>query len=551
MIPDKETLLVEFKSDLKSLSDNELIETAVGFSNTQGGTIFLGVEDNGQPTGLHANHQDHDKIVPLIANKTVPPISVSTERITINDIDVICIHVPQSNAVIATSSGKILRRVLKLDGTPETVPMYPFQINTRLSDLSRLDYSAEPVRNASVDDLDPLEHQRLRNIIKLFRGESILLELSDEELDQALHLTTRSEGQRIPTVVGLLLVGKEDRLRELLPTATAAFQVLEGTAVKMNEQVCKPLLSIFELFETYLKAWNPEKEVEYGLFRLPIPEFDHRAFREALINAFAHRDYTVLQSTRIQIDEDGLSITSPGGFIEGVSKDNLLTVEPHGRNPALSDALKRIGLAERTGRGIDRIYEGSIVYGRPLPDYSESTSRYVRVFIPRAAPDLPFVKMLADIRNRDGRDMPIASLMILSTLRSERRCDIRRLAAGSLLSESKCKAAVERLVEAGLVEAQGSNRGRSYTLSGKVYHEKKEALDYVRQRGIDSIKYPELVMKLAEKQKTIRRDDVCKLLGVNASQAYRILKTLAEQGDLILEGRGRSSVYKIHSNAND
>ena len=66
------------------------------------------------------------------------------------------------------------------------------------------------------------------------------------------------------------------------------------------------------------------------------------------------------------ISEDGLNIANPGGFIEGVSIKNLLTAEPHGRNPQLADALKRIGLAERTGRGIDRIYEGWI------PGFAES-----------------------------------------------------------------------------------------------------------------------------------------------------------------------------------
>lgn len=59
-------------------------------------------------------------------------------------------------------------------------------------------------------------------------------------------------------------------------------------------------------------------------------------------------------------------ISNPGGFIEGINADNLLDAEPHGRNPVLADALKRIGLAERTGRGIDRIYEGSLLYGRLL-----------------------------------------------------------------------------------------------------------------------------------------------------------------------------------------
>jgi len=63
-----------------------------------------------------------------------------------------------------------------------------------------------------------------------------------------------------------------------------------------------------------------------------------------------------------------------------------LTAEPHGRNQLLADALKRVGLAEKTGRGIDRIFEGSLIYGRSLPDYSNTTSTVVSLFIPRSKP---------------------------------------------------------------------------------------------------------------------------------------------------------------------
>ncbi|HAL73482.1 MAG TPA: AAA family ATPase [Clostridiales bacterium] len=549
MLPKSESLYVEFKSDQNGqkngLPDIDLIETVVGFSNTSGGKIYLGVEDDGTPTGIHNNHRDFEKILPLVANKTVPPVSVTVELLKENHIDIVCITVPKSNAIISTTSGKVLRRVLKVDGTPETVPMYPFQYSTRLSDLGRYDLTAEPIGSASLNDLDSYEFQRMRRIIRTFRGEDSLLDLSDEELAQALRLTVKADDRLVPTVAGLLILGREDKIIEHLPTAKASFQVLEGSNVRLNEWFSKPLLALFELFENYLKPWNTEREMDYGLIRIPIPAFDHRAFREALINAFAHRDYSVLRNIRLLIDDDGLSITSPGGFIEGVSQDNLLTVAPHGRNPALSDALKRIGLAERTGRGIDRIFEGSIVYGRPLPDYSESTSSYVQVFIPRAEPDLPFVKMLADVRNRDGKELPISSLMILSTLRTERRCDIHRLSERSMLSENKCKAVVERLVESGLVEGHGNNRGRTYMLSSKVYHGSQKSIDYVRQNGINSVKHPELVLQLAKQQGEVSRDDVCKLLGVTGPQAYRILKTLSGQRKLTLQGQGRNAKYVL------
>ena len=71
----------------------------------------------------------------------------------------------------------------------------------------------------------------------------------------------------------------------------------------------------------------------------------------------------MLGSVRLAITDEGMTISSPGGFIDGVNLKNLLdSRDTHGRNQTLANALKRIGLAERTGRGIDRIFEGSIIY---------------------------------------------------------------------------------------------------------------------------------------------------------------------------------------------
>lgn len=549
-IPNKETLTIEFKSDLKKLGDNDLIEAVVGMTNTEGGLLFLGVEDNGEITGIHKQHADEIGVVALIANKTVPSVSARAEIITEeNDskekIDILKIEIPMSKTIVASADGKIIRRRLKLDGTPENVPMYPYEINTRLSELSLLDFSAQIISDTTLDDLDSNERLRLRNIIKMRKGDKLLLELSDEELDKALRLVKEENGVLYPTVTGMLLIGKEERLKVVMPTAKASFQVLEGTQVRVNEQFAKPLLATFEIFENYLKAWNPEREMECGLFRIPIPEFSEAAFREGLVNAFCHRDYSILQMVRLAIEDEGLSISSPGGFIEGVNLNNLLTVEPHGRNQALADALKRIGLAERTGRGIDRIFEGSIVYGRPLPDYSESTERYVKLFIQRAEPDLAFARMISNEENRIGRMLPINSLLILSELQTQRRASIQELADAIHISEARIKANIEKLLERGLVEATGNGKSRAYILSAKVYREQDNSVSYVRQTGIDKLKYNQLVLELAKQQGYVTRYNVSELLNISNSQAYRILKKLANKNCLNLVGKGRTAKYEL------
>lgn len=545
-IPVVESLEVEFKSDLKCYPDHDLIEEIVGMTNTIGGVLFLGVEDDGTITGVHKKHKDAIGVTALIANSTVPPVTVRAEIITEEEKDILKIEIPRSRGVISTASGKILRRRIKFDGLPEVIPMYSYEIPSKLAELGMLDYSAQPLAGAALDDLDSNQRVHLRRIIQNRQGgEKFLLSLPDDELDIALRMVTKVGDNYVPTVTGMLLLGKEERIAELMPTAKSSFQVLEGTAVRMNEDSCKPLIELFENYETYLKAWNPERETEYGLFRIPIPEFDWSAFREGLVNAFCHRDYTMLGNVRVLIDDEGMIISNPGGFIDGVNLKNLLTVEPHGRNPALADAMKRIGLAEKTGRGIDRIFEGSIIFGRPWPDYSESTSRTVKLFIQRAKADLAFAKMIADEQERQGKPLSIYTLMILSVLKYERRSTVYRIVELTNLSENKVRSAIESMLELGLIEAAGKGKERTYMLGKKIYRENKKTIQYVRQTDIDSIRYQELVMKLAETQDgIITKQDVIELLKVSPSQAYAVIKELQKMGKLELLCGGKYAKYK-------
>ena len=545
-IPVVESLEVEFKSDLKCYPDHDLIEEIVGMTNTIGGVLFLGVEDDGTITGVHKKHKDAIGVTALIANSTVPPVAVRAEVITEEEKDILKIEIPRSRGVISTASGKILRRRIKFDGLPEVIPMYSYEIPSKLAELGMLDYSAQPLAGAALDDLDSNQRVRLRRIIQNRQGgEKFLLSLPDDELDIALRMVTKVGDNCVPTVTGMLLLGKEERIAELMPTAKSSFQVLEGTSVRMNEDSCKPLIELFENYETYLKAWNPERETEYGLFRIPIPEFDWSAFREGLVNAFFLCFYTMLGNVRVLIDDEGMIISNPGGFIDGVNLKNLLTVEPHGRNPALADAMKRIGLAEKTGRGIDRIFEGSIIFGRPWPDYSESTSRTVKLFIQRAKADLAFAKLIADEQERQGKPLSIYTLMILSVLKYERRSTVYKIVELTNLSENKVRSAIESMLELGLIEAAGKGKERTYILGKKIYRENKKTIQYVRQTDIDSIRYQELVMKLAETQDgIITKQDVIELLKVSPSQAYAVIKELQKMGKLELLCGGKYAKYK-------
>ncbi|MCI7730791.1 ATP-binding protein [Enorma burkinafasonensis] len=544
-LPAKESLDVEFKSDRKTLSDNVIVEEVVALSNTEGGSLYIGVEDDGTPSGAQPAHRDTARLASLIAAKTVPPVPARVELIGA-DTPIVRVGVPRSTAIIATSTGKILKRRVRLDGEPETTPMYPYELTSRLSDLGRLDFSNQPIPDAETSDFDQLEIERLRKIVATYRkSDKALLELSDAELEQALGLVTTVGDKMTPTLTGLLLIGKTEALQRFVPTSEAVFQVLQGTDVKANVTFHEPLLYTIERIISSIEPWNPVTEIPFGLFNEPVPTFDRDAIREAVVNAFGHRDYSMLGRVRILIDDTGLTISNPGGFVEGISVRNLLTADPHGRNPRLMDALKRIGLAERTGRGIDRIFEGSLQYGRPLPDYSASTSGKVSVFISRSEPDTAFVAMVARENEKRTSPLPLQSLLVLDALKQLRRVGADDLGTNVDISPAQLRQTLETLTEAGLVEATGYGKRRSYTLSSKVYRKTGKAKEYVRQTDIDKVRYPELILKLAETHGSVTTADVADLLHIDREQAYYEIRKLMKSGRLAKAANGPKAYYTL------
>ena len=537
-----ETLAVEFKSDVKGLTDRDMVATVAAMANAEGGLVLLGVEDDGTVTGVQPAHLDTTGLAALIANRTNPSLSVAAEILEWGDKKILKVQTPKARSIISTSDGLVMRRRLMASGRPEAVPFYPHEFVQRQATLGLVDPSAMPLGSLSAEDLNPLERQRIREAIRRYGGDMTLLPLADEELDGALGLVITVEGVRRPTVAGLLFLGHEEIIRRHIPAHEVAFQILEGTDVRVNEFFRKPLLQTFEEVELLFKARVVEQEIQDGLFRVPIPNFDRRAFREGFINAVVHRDYARLGAVHVRLDDDGLTITSPGGFVEGVTLQNLLVAPPRSRNPLLADIVKRIGLAERTGRGIDRIFEGMLRYGRPAPDYSMSDIYSVVLLMSRADADTSFLEMILAYETRTGVPMPIDSLIILSRLRQERRLTTTDLAASTQKPEPSTRATLEKLVEAGMIEAQGTGRGRSYMLSARVYKKTGQKAAYVRQAGFDPIQQEQMVLTYIDKHGSIKRADVMELCRLSGPQAYRLLDRLRKQGK-IRKKRGKRHAF--------
>lgn len=541
-----ESLTVEFKSDRQQIGDAAIYDEVVALANTEGGVLLIGVEDDGTVTGAKPRHEattDPSKLRAAIFNNTVPNINTRIAVVRHHEGPVIAIEVDPYPEPCATAGGKSVRRTTGGDGKPQTVPFYPRDQRSRRVSLGLLDFSAQTLEGASLDDLDPLAFEQIRRTVVRLRGDRGLVQLENRELAQALRLVETCDGQLVPNVAGLLLLGREEVIREQMPTHEVFFQVLDTQGnVKANDCFRGTLVQVLDDLEKRFAARKEEHEVTVGMFRLPIPDYSPESFREAVNNAVLHRDYSQREAVYVQWQSDHLLIASPGGFPEGVTVDNLLVHEPKPRNPRLAEAFRRIGLVEQTGRGVDKIFLGQLRYGRPAPDYTRSDSTGVRVVLRGGEPSLEFAAFVYE-QDKAGHTLTLDEMLVLNALFFERRIDTQT--AGRLIQKgaSEARAVLESLHERGMVEARGEKRGRVYHLAASLYRRLGQTPGYVRTRGFDRIQQRQMILNAIDAEGRITRKKAAELCQISAPQAYYLLSKMVLDEELERFGKGRGSYY--------
>ncbi len=535
-----ETIHVEFKRDV---NDAELVEAVVCLSNTHGGTVLVGIDDDGTVVGARNRHgktTDARKVEALVSNQTRPSLAVVAELVEVEGHHVLVIEVPRAPIPTATSSGRYVRRIIGGDGRPACVPLFLYEQGAY--GLSQ-DPSTAVVPGASFRDLDSLEIERFRRLVQESggRGDRALAELNDEDLCRALGGLDVDKGKVGVRRLGLLLFGREASLRRLLPTHEVAWQVVENESVLENEISRLPLLRAFEETTTWFRARNRSVEL-VDLFRTEVPDFSEEAFREALANAMVHRDYARLGAIHVQWTTEGVRVDSPGGLPEGVTLKNLLVTPPTPRNPLLADAFKRAGLVERTGRGVDAIFYGQLRYGRSAPRYS-ATHASVSVLLPGGAANLDLVRWVVS-EGRAGRRWSLAELLVLRECGENRSITTEDAAIVLQSDVERARTVLARLVDAGIVEPRGERRGRSYHLSAAMYRVLGDKSGYVRTRGFEPLQQEQMVLQYAREHGQISRREAAELCKLDPMKASRLLaKVAAKHALLQLQGERRGARY--------
>jgi ATP-dependent DNA helicase RecG len=398
------------------------------------------------------------------------------------------------------------------------------------------DWSGLPAHGVRVSDLDPVEIARGRNILRRQNPESELLKLDDQSF--LVRLGAIRDGH--VTHTGLLLFGNEQVLRENCRQHQVHYvHQVAGTRIARNDSYCLGLLNVLERIEQiFTGPVNPEHELAIGFFKLRIPAFPLEVVREAILNAVTHRDYADPGEVMIRHTERELMITSPGGFLGGITPSNILRQEPISRNRTLAQAFEKLRLVERAGIGRRRIFLPTLSYGKRKPEYETDGSRVtLKIF------DGSFDERLATLVanwKQEGREIDLDGLLLLSFLRQNSFIDARRAADLLQLPREAARTVLDSFAQprTGLLERRGKTNAATYHLTKGVAKDLLGKTAYTKTKGLQPIQYAEMVKVFVADHGSITPQECRELLGLGESQsaraeASRYLRKWSEAGGFL------------------
>lgn len=311
-----------------------LREYSVCYANSKGGMLLFGIKDNvhGSDAIQGCAGYDIDEMKRMVFDGTDPPLTVDILEITVDEGVLLVCKIPKSPRIHATYSGRRFRRVGK-----DCKPISPTE-DILIEVEKGGDYTVKFIRDVGLEALDTLEVQRLRNWITRYQPGAELLALDDQALLKAMGLLQLQDNQLRPTVACLLLVGKEEALRNRLPQHEILFFRSEMVETEPAQSLSfrKPLLATIDRIWEIIQPFNSVQIIKDGLFEIPIPSFPEEVVREGLFNAVIHRSYVDTEAISVRLYKDRLEIGSPGGFIGGITPENILTHEPNLRGQSKS-----------------------------------------------------------------------------------------------------------------------------------------------------------------------------------------------------------------------
>src|SRR5690606_7566986 len=228
------------------------------------------------------------------------------------------------------------------------------------------DFSAKICTGLQLSDLDENAIDVLKQKYAEKQKNIPFKKLSKKQILKDLGLAT-NEGI---TYAALISVGKKEAISKHLPNAQVNLEyrfTQKQTYFDKRNIFIGPLFKIINEIWDQLNARNGEHKINEGPYKYDLPYLNEEVIREAVLNAIAHRDYTINSETVIKQYRNGLTIINAGGFPKGVTKENLISISSTPRSRLLTEILEKTGLVERSGQGVDKIFRVTLSEGKPCP----------------------------------------------------------------------------------------------------------------------------------------------------------------------------------------
>jgi ATP-dependent DNA helicase RecG len=545
-----ESEYLDFKSWTGTKEDlRTAVEYAVCFANAGGGVVVFGVDDrqHGRAAAIHgAKGYDLDVWRRGIFDSIRPNLAVEVEELAVPEGTgkLLTVSVPKGTTPpYATAQGVFKQRVGK-----NCMPLDPAGFSRARVSSGAIDWSGQAT-DLPPRDLDPVELARARAILRRVNPESELLRLADDSFLVALGAV---RGGRM-THAGVILFGSESLLAERCPQHQVHYvHQTSEVSVSRNDSYRLGLLNVLERIEqNFTGPANAEQELEVGLFKLRVPAFPLGVVREAVLNAVTHRDYGNPGEVLIRHGNRELVVTSPGGFLGGITPENILRQEPISRNRTLAEALEKLRLVERAGIGRRRIYLPMLEFGRRPPFYETDGTRVtLRIF--GGAFDARMAALVAKWRQK-GVEVDLDGLLLLFYLREHSFIDSAKAAEILQLDRDAVRGVLDGLTlpPTAILERRGRTKAVTYHLAKVVASDLLGKSAYTAGRGINPVRYAEMVRVFLEDHQTITPKQCRELLHLGESQSARVeisrllRKWCAADGFLNREGKPPSVVYHL------
>jgi len=523
----------------------KVVEMAICMANGGGGSVVFGVADRisgreqavlGVPPEVDINilkravyDQTDPHITPVFEELHVPE---GTGRVLIMQVYP---GMPPHTDTKGGGTVRIGKDCQPLTGTQRR------KIGVETGDT---DYTAETL--GPVDDalFSPVALEALRNLAQRERAPDELLRRSDRELLDSLGLIRKGQVTR----AAILLAGTEEALREHVPGHLWTFlQMRSDTDYGIREDRVSALPLSVQRIEELLVPFNPITTVQQGMFHFEYRTWPEVAVREALMNAFCHRDLRLAGPVMIKLYPQRLEVSNNGGFIAGISENNILHHQPAARNPLLVDALVKLRLVNRSNLGVSRMFEAMLMEGKEPPVIREIGDSVAVIFHKREI-NAAFRQFVAE-ESESGRSLGVDQLLLLQYFLQHPEVDTATAAGLCQRTEPETRELLAGMEQQEYVEHGGSGRGTYWSLHPALYTQLMADGKADKRRRINwEVAKTRVLSVLKDRAQRgedgLQNAEIRHMTRYTRNQVGQLMRELAtESGQVEQKGRGAGSRY--------